>query len=242
MSSPPARDGQKNSVSELVSAPSAIDIVDELRHAHAFSASLLRRAETRDAPEPKGAPEWSRAQLEGRWIELSGLYDHATVTLAAALTGDHHRHGELVAWVRLTSSCAHPPDLESWGIDLEALAIITALDAAAATRATYHLLSASAFALVVLDLMDLGKRVTFNAATQGRFVKLAQRHATTLLCLTHKGCEHASLGAMVSLRGQTQLAVAGPGQLHCRLRVLKDKRRGPGWQYHLRARSPLGMV
>jgi recombination protein RecA len=76
-----------------------------------------------------------------------------------------------------------------------------------------------------------------------RLVKLAQKHEAAVLCLTDKHAEKPSLGSLVSLRCEaTRKRLSAVDRFSCELRVLKDKRRGPGWQHQEVVRGPAGLV
>ncbi len=68
------------------------------------------------------------------------------------------------------------------------------------------------------------------AALLSRLMGLSQRHGMAVLCLTTKSPDGVSLGPLVSLRCQALREEQGR-YFSCRLDVLKDKRRGPGWRH-----------
>jgi recombination protein RecA len=71
---------------------------------------------------------------------------------------------------------------------------------------------------------------------QGRLVTLAQTHDAAIVCLTEKSAETPSLGSLISLRAE---AMRLHGEIT--LRVLKDKRRGPGALHRVVCRAPDGL-
>lgn len=188
--------------------------------------------------EPEPAPaRWSRAQLSGRLVELSGMGASATLTAAIGVVLEAQVDGEPVAWVSLPGSTFYPPDLADSGVDLEALVVVRAPSIEAAGRAADRLLRSGAFGLVVIDL---GRGATLPIPLQGRLVGLAQRHDAALLCLTEKAADAASLGSMVSLRAESARLRTGD-HFACAVRALKDKRRGPGWEHDEPVRGPAGL-
>ena len=189
------------------------------------------------------APRWELADLAGRLVELSGQGDSAALTLAVGLVAAAHRRGENVAWVCATDPL-FPPDAAAAGVDLAALPVIQLPPprrgatrtprrrratpsevGVAAARAALHLLRAGCFVLVVLDLST----------------RLAARHATALLCLTHKGEEAPSLSPLVSLRLHTRRGDPEGSRFPCHLTALRDRLHGPGWHHVEPCRGPAGL-
>ncbi len=179
------------------------------------------------APEPGGPPAWTRAELAGRLCELSADANGALLSAAVSVVLDAQRHGEPVAWVSAQAATFYPPDVAACGVDLSALVVVRALGARQAGRAADVLLRSGAYGLVVLDL---GTSATLPTPLQGRLVQLALKHDAAVVCLTEKSADEASLGSLVSLRGEVRRRRAGTGTGYTyRVRALKDKRRGPGW-------------
>jgi recombination protein RecA len=77
---------------------------------------------------------------------------------------------------------------------------------------------------------------------QARLVKLAQRYGTAFLCLTQKTSEDRSLGSLVSLRAQARRRRSAEGGYLCEARIVKDKRRGPGWVHRESCCGPGGLI
>lgn len=204
-----------------------------------------RRRDWEEAPA-----QWSLGELSGRIAELSGLGDTALLSLAFALVRDAQRQGEPAAWITSRESTFFPPDAAFRGIDLEALAVVFVADAPAAARAAERLVRSGAFGLVTLDLASLPEpaRGPIPAALQSRLAGLALRHGTAVLCLTEKAPDAASLGPLISLRCAAVREALPPaesgapwGRFRCRVQVLKDKRRGPGWEHAEVFRGPDGL-
>jgi hypothetical protein len=76
---------------------------------------------------------------------------------------------------------------------------------------------------------------------QTRLTGLAHHHHTALVCLTEKNRAAFSLGSLVSLRAHAEKKRAQDNHFTCALRVLKDKRRGPTWNYEELYAGPAGL-
>ena len=183
-----------------------------------------------------GEARWTLATLRGRLVELSARGASATLTAATELVTEAQTEHEPVAWIALGASTFYPPDLAESGVDLAALVVVRAPDATAAARTAERLLRSGAFGLVVIDL---GSAHELPMQIQGRLVTLAQSHDAAIVCLTDKQEDAASLGSLVSLRAEA-LRLRERDELSVNIRVLKDKRRGPGWTQTLKRRGPAG--
>jgi recombination protein RecA len=164
--------------------------------------------------------EWRIEALAGRLVEVSGSAPTATLTAAASLILEAQ------------------PDFAASGIDLNALPVIRAPDEKKAWRATDTLLRSGGFAVVVFDL---GYETDFPLAVQTRLAGLARKHHTVLLCITRKGRQVPSLGSLVSIRAEVGKRRADFDRFSCELRVVKDKRQGPGWRHSEVCRGPDGL-
>lgn len=183
-------------------------------------------------------PRWSREQLAGRLTEISGEGAAAPLTAAVGLVLDAQLAGEPVAWITLPETMFYPPDVADSGVDLHALVIVKVPAAHDAARAADQLVRSGAFGLVVLDL---GKDARIHTGLQGRLVSLAKRHDTAIVCLTVKSSGSASLGSMVSLRAEALREKLEGGRFRCKVKVLKDKQRGPNWTHDEVVRGPAGL-
>jgi recombination protein RecA len=206
---------------------------------------LPRFVDLRAAQESQRNQAWELAALRGRLVEVSGRGASATTTAAIELVVQAQMQAadEPVAWISIASSTFYPPDAAASGVDLAALVVIRAPDALAAVRTTENLLSSGGFGLLVLDLVA-SDCVELPMRTQGKFVKLAQAHDATVVCLTQKPAAMASLGSLVSLRMGVKRSHnsddgARAGKFAIDMHALKDKRRGPGWTQRLVRRGPL---
>jgi len=155
----------------------------------------------------------------------------AALTVATGLVLEAQHAGDPVAWIS-GDSFFFPPDLAESGIDLAALAVIRPpLDLTGGLQAADRLLRSGAFGLVLLDLTRVHPAChTLPLAAQTRLAGLAQRHDTVMLCLTAREPGEASLGSLVSLHAVAS-RLEHDGRFSCEVRVLKDKRRGPGWRH-----------
>ncbi len=181
---------------------------------------------------------WGLPALRGRLVELSARGASATLTASIDLVIEAQRDGEPVAWIMGPQGSFYPPDVADSGVDLAALVVVRVPELTAATRAAERLLRSGAFGLVVIDLGT--EAIEVPIAHQGRLVTLAQAHDAAVVCLTEKTAESGSIGSLVSMRAEA-LRVRSPGGFELTLRVLKDKRRGPGFQKTLRAKGPAGL-
>ncbi len=176
---------------------------------------------------------WSLAALAGRLIELRD-----SLSVAAGLIAEAQRQGEPAVWIGVSGSSFYPPDFAAAGIDLEALPVVRVADEAQVMRAADTLLRSGGFAAAVLD-PGPGARTPLNA--QSRLVGLAKQHHTAVILLTRGTPAAGSQGGLASLRGETIRKRAGFGQFACELRIVKDKRRGPGWRRVEVCRGPDGL-
>jgi len=182
---------------------------------------------------------WGLDALRGRLVELSARGATATLTTATELVLEAQHAAEPVAWVTLSNTTFYPPDLAASGVDLSALVVVRVLDATAAARAAERLLRSSAFGLVILDFGGTST-IDVPMAHQGRIATLAQTHDTAVVCITEKPGEAPSLGSLVSLRAEALRLHAHDHDYDVTLRVLKDKRRGPGWSRTTTLHGPPG--
>jgi recombination protein RecA len=200
-----------------------------------LSRDTLRVPATRELP-----PGWRLSTLSGRLTEISGGHASAALTLAIRLVVEAQRQGEPVAWISGRESLFYPPDVAEAAVDLEALVVVRVPETSLAARAADQLLRSGGFGLVVLDL---GPGFLGRPPVQARLVGLARKHDAALVCLTEKARERPSLGSLVSLRAEavrTRRRQDGDPFLS-EARVLKDKRRGPGWSHQELCHGPAGL-
>ena len=215
----------------------------------------------RGAPRAAGEQRWQLAELAGRLVELSGPPSTAKLSVAFSLVLEAQRAGEPVAWLGDRDTSFFPPDVAESGVDLDALVVVRLPTQPDIARAADPLVRSGAFGLIVLDLcsgqLRASKPVSIPAPLQTRLMGLAQKHGTALLCLTEKDRHRPSLGSLVSLRAEAirsrprvlrqpqawvrGQAVSAADRFTCEIRMLKDKRRGPGWMHAEVFRGPAGL-
>ncbi len=210
----------------------------------------LQPLKTLSAPLTPAA--WDYAQLAGRFVELSGAQATAVLTAAFGLVLEAQRAEEPVAWVTLTRSSFFPPDVAEGGVELDRLPIIRVPDARTAGWAADQLVRSGGFGLVVIDLGGAGIQPpagTIPDPLQQRLVGLAQKHRAGVVVLTDKSADASSLSSLVSLRADAGRApgFGKPGAdaagfpCSIEVRVLKDKRRGPGRKHQEVCRGSAGV-
>jgi len=187
---------------------------------------------------PAVAPtRWTFDDVAGRFVEISGGAASAALTLTFTLIGQAQARGEPVGWVTLAEHSFYPPDVAQGGIDLSALVVIRLARADSIARAGEKLLRSGGFGVVVLDLGG----ADIPMPLQTRLTGLAHHHHTALICLTEKTHGAFSLGSLVSLRVHAEKKRVKGNRFACALRVLKDKRRGPTWNYEDTYSGPAGL-
>lgn len=207
----------------------------------AATARIVRLTPPEEGIAPAADPgRWSLETLSGRLVELSARGATATLTIAIELVLEAQLAAEPAAWVTLSNATFFPPDVADSGVDLAALVVVRVGDATAAARAAERLLRSGAFGLVILDFGGGGGTVEVPIAHQGRLVTLAQTHHAAVVCITEKPADAASLGSLVSLRAEALRLADRDRGYDVTLRVLKDKRRGPGWSRTIKLRGPAG--
>ncbi len=203
-----------------------------------------RRADDVAKHEP-----WGLGSLRGRFVELSARGASATMTAAIGLVIEAQLENEPAAWITHAASTFYPPDVAQSGVDLAALVVVRVPDLAVAPRAAERLLRSGAFGLVVIDLGGSAgangngtHAIDIPMAHQGRLVTLAQAHDAAVVCITEKTEETSSVGSLISIRAEALRAgmIGSRDGFDLTLRVLKDKRRGPGWTRTMKVRGPAG--
>jgi recombination protein RecA len=190
---------------------------------------------------PAGTPssrEWSLDSLAGRFVELTSAAAGAALTAAVSLVLQAQLQGEPAVWISVGATTFYPPDVAASGVDLAALPVVRVNDTRAALRAADHLMRSGAFAVVVIDM---GTDTTVRMAAQSRLAGLARTHRTLLLCLTRKTGERPSIGSLVSVRGEATSEKSAFDRFAWSVRIVKDKRRGPGWEHSATCRGPEGL-
>lgn len=208
--------------------------------------------EANDAANDQARELLSFEALRGRFIELSADGNAAALSSAVMLTLEAQQAGDRAAWILLPESNVFLPDVVECGVDISALTIIRVTELAVAGRAAERLLRSGAFGLVIVDLgapdcvierngiYQTGTKA-LSIANQGRLVSLAQQADSLVVCLTNKKHSSESMGSLISLRADASRE-RDEGGFRITLRVLKDKRRGPGWIRSERAKGPSGLT
>ncbi len=212
------------------------DLKEFLSRARSSASSVAVKIAPLEETNVIALAGWGLPALRGRLVELSARGAAATLTASIDLVIEAQREGEPVAWIMGVDGSFYPPDVADSGVDLAALVVVRVPEQSASTRAAERLLRSGAFGLIVIDLGTLAE---IPIAHQGRLVTLAQAHDAAVVCITEKTAESGSIGSLVSLRAEA-LRVRSQSGFELTLRVLKDKRRGPGFQKTLRARGPAG--
>jgi recombination protein RecA len=183
------------------------------------------------------ATPWTLDEVAGRFVEISGAAASAALTLTFTLIREAQERGEPVGWITLAEHSFYPPDVAQGGIDLDALVVIRLARAERIARAGEKLLRSGGFGVIVLDLGT----ADIPMPLQTRLTGLAHHHHTALICLTEKTHGAFSLGSLVSLRAHAEKKHLEGNRFACALRVLKDKRRGPTWNYEEFYTGPAGL-
>ncbi len=182
---------------------------------------------------------WNYAAFAGRLGEISAQRASAALSLAFQLVLEAQRRNEPAVWITGYASAFYPPDAAEAAIDLDALIVVRAPDNRRSARAADALLRSGGFGLVVLDLGADTRGL--SAPMQSRLVGLAKKHQAALICLTEKEARRPSIGALVSIRAEALRQRDRDDRYTCRAQILKDKRRGPGWQHEEIFRGPDGL-
>src|SRR5690606_1315125 len=95
-------------------------------------------------------------------------------------------------------------------------------------RACDTLLRSGGFVLVVADVQG---DIALSFSAQTRLSGLAQHHRAALVALTRELRPEGPRSSLVSLRACTEKRRTGPDCFACEARIVKDKRRRPGWRH-----------
>jgi recombination protein RecA len=183
---------------------------------------------------------WCFEQLTGRLVQLEGAGDSAALTLAFSVILEAQLVGEPAAWVTVGSagtrpggsveaSVFYPPDAHDNGVDLAALPVVRVPGVTAAFSAADLLLRSGGFGLIVADL---GVPPAVPSTALARLAGLARRHQTAMMFLTNGApASRGSLGSLISMHARARRRRAAADRFDCGVVALKDKQRGPAWQY-----------
>ena len=189
------------------------------------------------------APEklWLRL-ASGRLTEVSGLGGGGGLSFALFFVRALQRRGESVVWLSSPAKPFYPPDAERAGVDLSRLPLIFLREPEQASLAATKLLSSGGFGLLVWDLVSWKKPPKrLPVAFLGRLNSMARHFRSTVLLLTDKPMNDASLGCLVGLRFQVEAQEGAPE--HLEVQVVKDKRGviGEGKSWDWRCELPDGL-
>ena len=145
-------------------------------------------------------------------------------------------------WITLAGSSWYAPDVADIGIDLDALLVIRVEGLVQAARAADEMGRSNAFSLIVIDL-GAPTRTTdrLPAAALSRLSGLALSQDLAIVFLTCKASETTSISSLISLRVETRSTPCGGGAYRTEMRVVKDKRQGPGAIHAEVCRAPAGV-
>jgi recombination protein RecA len=231
----------------------------------------LRRLGADVETEPAAPPAWNRAELAGRLCELSAGPGGALLSAAMSLVLDAQLAGDPVAWITATAATFYPPDAAACGVDLAALVVVRTSGVRAAGRAADVILRSGAYGLVVLDLgtsaampaplqgrlVQLAQKhdaavlcLTDKQPDEPSLGSLVSLRGLAVRRRSRSRRSERSQRSQRPLHGQSAGApadlrtAAAPGEISgfvCRIRALKDKRRGPGWTWQEVRRGPEGL-
>jgi|SRR5208283_253812 len=193
-----------------------------------FRAATLRKA--------AAGASWRFDNLLGILAEISEEKPSGAVSFAADIVVEAQAQNDPVAWVTGTESIFFPPDLQSRGVDLSAVAVIRVSGEIDSLMAAEWLVRSGAMGLVIVDLEVHGN---ITDAALGRLLKLAEQNLCAVLFLTRKGSQDLSLGSRISLRGCITRSGSGPFVID--IRTTKDKRSNSGSRQSRRYHGPSGM-
>jgi recombination protein RecA len=180
---------------------------------------------------------WTLPEVAGRLVEVSAAGASASLTVVFGLVREAQLRGEPVGWATSREAFFYPPDAAQFGVDLTALVVIRVPKPESIARAGEKLLRSGAFGLIVLDLGT----ADIPMALQSRLAGLTHHHHAALVCLTEKEDQAFSLSSLISLRLRAQKKRTAENCFTCKLRVLKDKHRGPTWSYEEICHGAVGL-
>lgn len=181
------------------------------------------------------------ATCAGRLVELSSPESSALLTTACRLVLDTQQNGDYACWISLAGSTWFAPDVADLGIDLDALIVIRVPGVIEAARAADEIGRTNAFGLIVIDLGADRRRERFPAAVLTRLSGLALNQDLAIVFLTSTPAGAASLSSLISLRVETGSVPIGSGEHRLQMRIVKDKRHGPGAVHEEVCHGPAGL-
>lgn len=179
----------------------------------------------------------------GCLTEISGKGGGAGLTFAASFLRFAQSTGRHAIWLSSELKPFYPPDLHACGVELNKLPVLFLPDFQHAALAANRLLKSGGFDLLVWDLASW-KRPPSSLPIPflAKLVATARYRQASLLVLTDKKREQASLGCLTGLRLQVEALTNEPSRL--RVQVCKDKRGavGEGKEWLWSCRLPEGLL
>lgn len=178
----------------------------------------------------------------GCLTEVSGKGGGGGLTLAASFLRFAQDTGRHAVWLSSELKPFYPPDLHACGVELNRLPVLFLPDFQQAALAANRLLKSGGFDLLVWDLASWKKPPnSLPIPFLAKLVATARYRQASLLMLTDKKREQASLGCLTGLRLQVEALDNEPSRL--RVQVCKDKRGavGEGKEWLWSCRLPEGL-
>jgi recombination protein RecA len=183
--------------------------------------------------------EFGYYSLVGRVTELVCVPSSPYLTVMSALVREAQRLREPVVWIATREVMFFPPDMAANGVDLQALPVVWVPTSRAAVRAAEYLMRSNTFGLLVLDLPP---QSLIEQGKIGKLARLADLRGSAVVFITkHSRGTQFTLGSMVSLRCEVHRERVEENRYHCVVRVVKDKRRPPGWRHAEECHGPDGL-
>ena len=186
-----------------------------------------------------GVVEFGYSTLLGRITEIVCVPSSPYLTVLCSLIREAQLLREPVVWIATRDVVFFPPDMAGNGVDLEALPVVWVPHARGAVRAAEHVLRSNTFGLITLDIPP------HSLIEQGRIGKIARladlHHAAVVFITKHTKKTSFTLGSMVSLRCEIDREHVSTDQYHCVVRVIKDRKRPPGWSHAEVCHGPDGL-
>ena len=181
--------------------------------------SLLKRGSDLEK-EHCGDLSWTFSSLGGEVIEMPSGPMTCAISFAGDLILSAQTIGEPCAWVYATKSIFFPPDFDTLGVDLNALALIKVDSAQKAAYSAERLIKSGGFGCVVVDLP---RESWFSVALQKRIANYVRKERACVLYLIQstEGEDYERLGSSTSIFAES----APLGDRTHRLRLRKKGRR-----------------
>ncbi len=183
-----------------------------------------------------GGVAWKLDNLVGRLAEISEEKASGAVTFVTEIIAEAQKEKEPIAWIAGNGSIFYPPDIQGWGIDLSAIAVVSVEGENDSLTAAEWLVRSGSMGLVIVDV---DPRWRVSDASLGRILKLAERAQCAVIFLTCKRCGEPSLSSMISLRGCVTRSGIRPFVID--IHTAKDKRSNSSSRQKKACHGPPGM-